>query len=129
MIDFGSVMKIKNAWDTFNRNHPKFMPFCQAVGRDGIGVDTIIEVKVTSADGREYNTNMKLTQSDVEKIKEEIEHRKLVVRPEAIEAVKEARAQGDLSENFEYYAAKKDKNKRKYGEGESFLLMCMECYK
>ena len=54
---------------------------------------------------------MKLTQSDVEKIKEEIEHRKLVVRKEAIEAVKEARAQGDLSENFEYYAAKKDKNK------------------
>lgn len=54
---------------------------------------------------------MKLTQSDVDKIKEEIEHRKLVVRKEAIEAVKEARAQGDLSENFEYYAAKKDKNK------------------
>ena len=54
---------------------------------------------------------MKLTQSDGDKIKEEIEHRKLVVRKEAIEAVKEARAQGDLSENFEYYAAKKDKNK------------------
>ena len=54
---------------------------------------------------------MKLTQSDVDKIKEEIEHRKLVVRPEAIEAVKEARAHGDLSENFEYHAAKKDKNK------------------
>ena len=33
------------------------------------------------------------------------------MRKEAIEAVKEARAQGDLSENFEYYAAKKDKNK------------------
>ena len=42
-----------------------------------------------------------LTNSDVRKIEEEIEHRKLVVRPEAIEAVKEARAQGDLSENFE----------------------------
>ncbi len=53
----------------------------------------------------------KLTTKDVEKIKAEIEHRKLVVRKEAIEAVKEARAQGDLSENFEYYAAKKDKNK------------------
>ena len=46
----------------------------------------------------------------VEKIEEEIEHRKLVIRKEAIEAVKEARAQGDLSENFEYYAAKKHKN-------------------
>ena len=54
---------------------------------------------------------MKLTNSDIEKIKEEIEHRKLVVRPKAIEAVKEARAQGDLSENFEYHAAKKDKHK------------------
>ena len=51
-----------------------------------------------------------LTQKDVEKIEKEIEYRKLVVRKDAIEAVKEARAQGDLSENFEYYAAKKDKN-------------------
>lgn len=51
-----------------------------------------------------------LTESDVKKIQEEIEYRKLVVRKEALEAVKEARAQGDLSENFEYHAAKKDKN-------------------
>ena len=52
-----------------------------------------------------------LTQSDIKKMEEEIEHRKLVVRKEAIEAVKEARAHGDLSENFEYHAAKKDKNR------------------
>lgn len=52
-----------------------------------------------------------LTKSDVKKIEEEIEYRKLIVRKEAIEAVKEARAHGDLSENFEYHAAKKDKNK------------------
>lgn len=51
-----------------------------------------------------------LTENDVKKIQEEIEYRKLVVRKEALEAVKEARAQGDLSENFEYHAAKKDKN-------------------
>ena len=52
----------------------------------------------------------RLTQGDIDKIKKEIEYRTLVVRKEAIEAVSEARAQGDLSENFEYYAAKKDKN-------------------
>lgn len=51
-----------------------------------------------------------LTKSDIQKMKEEIEYRKLVVRKEALEAVKEARAHGDLSENFEYHAAKKDKN-------------------
>jgi len=54
--------------------------------------------------------NDKLTENDIKKMEEEILHRKLVIRPEAIEAVKEARAQGDLSENFEYYAAKKYKN-------------------
>ena len=52
-----------------------------------------------------------LTESDVKKIKEEIEYRKLVVRKKELEAVKEARAQGDLSENFEYKAAKQDKNR------------------
>lgn len=52
----------------------------------------------------------KLTENDIKKMQEEIEYRKLVVRKEALEAVKEARAHGDLSENFEYHAAKKDKN-------------------
>lgn len=52
----------------------------------------------------------KLTKSDITKMQEEITRRKLVVRKEALEAVKEARAHGDLSENFEYHAAKKDKN-------------------
>ena len=51
-----------------------------------------------------------VTEKDIERMKEEIEYRKLVVRKEALEAVKEARAHGDLSENFEYHAAKKDKN-------------------
>lgn len=51
----------------------------------------------------------RLTKNDVEKIQAEIEHRKLVERKELIEAVKEARSHGDLSENFEYHAAKKSK--------------------
>lgn len=52
-----------------------------------------------------------LTQSDIDKMKEEIEYRKVTLRHELLEHVKVARAQGDLSENFEYYAAKKEKNK------------------
>lgn len=52
----------------------------------------------------------RLTKKDVEKIKQEIEHRRLVIRHDALDQVKEARAHGDLSENFEYYAAKKYKN-------------------
>lgn len=52
----------------------------------------------------------KLTRDDIRKMQEEIDHRKLVVRKQALEDLKEARAQGDLSENFEYYAAKRYKN-------------------
>ena len=51
-----------------------------------------------------------LTKEDVRKIEAEITKRKLEIRPKLIEAVKEARAQGDLSENLEYYAAKREKN-------------------
>lgn len=51
-----------------------------------------------------------LTRNDIRKMEEEIEYRKCVVRKEALEDVKEARAHGDLSENFEYHAAKKVKN-------------------
>ena len=57
-----------------------------------------------------HSRKPQLTKSDVEKIEAEIEERKLVIRPRLIGEVKEARAQGDLSENFEYYAAKKAKN-------------------
>ena len=51
-----------------------------------------------------------LTPSDVKKMQEEIEYRKVVVRQQALADVKEARAHGDLSENFEYHAAKRVKN-------------------
>lgn len=57
-----------------------------------------------------YNGRPQLTESDIEKIEAEIDERKYVIRPKLIGEVQEARAQGDLSENFEYYAAKKAKN-------------------
>ena len=66
MMDFTAIMKFKGAWDTFNKNHPKFMPFMQAVGQEAIADGTIIEFKVTSSEGKEYNTNMKVTQSDLD---------------------------------------------------------------
>lgn len=65
-MDFSSILKIKTAWDAFTRNHPKFMPFIQAVGREAVGEGTIIEIKVVSPEGQEYTTNMKLSKSDMD---------------------------------------------------------------
>ena len=52
-----------------------------------------------------------LTEVDVKKMQEELEYRQNVLRPQLIDDVKVARAFGDLSENFEYKAAKREKNR------------------
>ena len=49
-----------------------------------------------------------LTEEGLEEIKKELEHLKLVKRPEVISALKDARALGDLSENAEYDAARNE---------------------
>lgn len=52
-----------------------------------------------------------LTEVDIKKMQEEIDHRIRVLRPQLIEEVQTARAFGDLSENFEYKCAKQAKNR------------------
>lgn len=55
--------------------------------------------------------NNYLTEQDIAKMKKEIEYRKVVVRKKRNEEVKEARAHGDLSENYEYKAAKRERGR------------------
>lgn len=52
-----------------------------------------------------------LTKNDIRLMQEELDYRRITLRPQLLEAVKDARAFGDLSENFEYKAAKQDKNR------------------
>ncbi len=52
-----------------------------------------------------------LTRNDLKQMQEELDYRRIQLRPKLLEEVKTARAFGDLSENFEYKAAKQDKNK------------------
>ncbi|MEA4934819.1 MAG: GreA/GreB family elongation factor [Lawsonibacter sp.] len=52
-----------------------------------------------------------LTKMDLQKMQEELDYRRITLRPQLLEEVKVARSFGDLSENFEYKAAKRDKNK------------------
>ena len=54
-----------------------------------------------------------LTREDIRKMKEELDYRRLELMPELIEEVKRTRAFGDLSENFEYKAAKQAQNKNR----------------
>ena len=55
--------------------------------------------------------NDELTRKDIDKMKEELTYRRDKLMPELIEEVKRTRAFGDLSENFEYKEAKRQKNR------------------
>ena len=57
--------------------------------------------------------NNELTAQDIQKMQEELDYRRLELMPELIEEVKRTRAFGDLSENYEYKAAKQAQNANK----------------
>ena len=68
--NFGNMMKVMNAWNTFKQNHPKFPAFCSAVSRRGIREGSILEVTYISPEGEKLTTNIKVQASDLELLRE-----------------------------------------------------------
>ena len=60
------IFQIMGAWKKFTDNHPKFPKFLQAVSAEGFREDTIVEVTVTTPEGRNYCSNLKITREDLE---------------------------------------------------------------
>ena len=63
------MMQFKNTWDGFTQRHPKFPQFLSAVQQAGIPEGTIIEVQITSPDGKTFTSNMKVTAEDIDAVK------------------------------------------------------------
>ncbi len=63
-----AILGLKNDFDRFQNNHPKFIQFVKALTRTGIQEGTVMECKVVTADGQEFQTNIKLTSDDLELI-------------------------------------------------------------
>lgn len=67
------LMGLKNDFEKFRNNHPKFMQFIQAMAQNGVQEGTILECKVISPEGQEIQANIKITQEDLalfQKLKE-----------------------------------------------------------
>ena len=62
------IFQMKNMWDRFQKNHPKFPRFLQVVGSEYIQAGTVIEISVTKANGENITSNMKLNEEDMELI-------------------------------------------------------------
>lgn len=63
------LQKIKSSMDRFHNNHPKFPLFVKAVSNDALVEGTIIEINVTTPEGKSYSSNIKLKEDDIEMIK------------------------------------------------------------
>lgn len=59
------LLQLKSAWERFKSNHPRFPLFLSAVSKRGIKAGTIIELKITTPEGEDLVTNMKITQEDL----------------------------------------------------------------
>ena len=65
LTQLARLQKLRSQLDTFQRNHPKFAPFLDAVNKNALREGTIIEISVTSPEGRHYETNLKVNQEDL----------------------------------------------------------------
>ncbi len=63
------MMQLGSRLQTFNNQHPKFGAFLMQAGPDAMREGSVIEMKVTSPEGQEYITNIRLTADDVETLR------------------------------------------------------------
>lgn len=63
------LLELKNLWSAFTKRHPKFPQFLSAVQQAEIPEGTIIEVQITSPDGKTFTSNMKVTSEDIDAVK------------------------------------------------------------
>ncbi len=73
MMNPMALLSMKSAIDKFQNNHPRFVQFIKAMADSGIQEGTILECNVITPEGKELQTNIKITQDDlelIEKLKE-----------------------------------------------------------
>ena len=62
------LLQAKERIDIFGQEHPKVFPFFKMLKNKALHVGAVYEMKVTSADGQEYVSNIRLTENDVQTI-------------------------------------------------------------
>lgn len=65
-----AIFQMINLWSRFQRNHPKFPKFLSAVVKNAVKEGSIIEIRVTTAEGESYDSNLKINAEDMEMIEQ-----------------------------------------------------------
>ncbi len=65
-----AIFQMMNLWSRFQKKHPKFPKFLAAVYQNGIKEGSIIEIRVTTAEGESFDSNLKISAEDMEMIEQ-----------------------------------------------------------
>lgn len=65
-----ALFQLMNLWNRFQNSHPKFPKFLKAVTQNGIKEGSIVEIRVTTAEGESFDSNLKITADDMEMIEQ-----------------------------------------------------------
>ena len=60
------LMQLKERLEIFNRDHPRVQPFLSAVSGGAVQEGSVMELKVTTPEGKQYVTNIRLNANDIE---------------------------------------------------------------
>lgn len=64
------LLQVKGLWNKFQKNHPKFPQFIKAVGKNALQEGSVIEINVTTADGRTMSSNLKINAEDMDLLRQ-----------------------------------------------------------
>lgn len=63
-----NLMQFKESWETFKQSHPKFPLFLKAALEKGLKEGSVVEIHITTPEGKTLSSNIKLKASDLEMI-------------------------------------------------------------
>ena len=69
MFNPASILKFSKDWKEFEERHPKFALFVKTVMMTGVNTGSVIDISITLPDGKKLESNMKITDEDVEFLK------------------------------------------------------------
>jgi len=65
-MDLRNIMKLKSAWNSFSRNHPRFPAFTREIKNRGVQEGIVIDISFKYPDDTTVHTNLKVTEADVD---------------------------------------------------------------
>ncbi len=70
MFNPTKLLQFKKKWEEFAGRHPKFVLFIKALTQSSLQEGTVVDINITTPDGKTVGSNLRLTQEDIDMLKD-----------------------------------------------------------